>query len=354
MKSNLSLPAFLLLICSIHVASAQKKVKVKEEQVKAICDVTPLNERIRLAVTRFDISTRGSLKSKATGNENYNTNWYFNNSNSQTNPEAGMIEFGGNMATMLQTALQQTNCFNVLVNLDNKEDLDKEIRFGESESADKKTAIKKGNMKSAQVVVTGEITEFNNQTSGKTFGPLKLSKQIVRLGFIVTITNPETREVFESRSFNVEGKSSDKVSIGVGLPTILGNQRVDFSGGNKYTPAVANALEQGLIQAAEWLSSQKDIMIVPEIGTSKRTGNTNIVISISNADYNKFRDFKEVVKNNPGVKKMESSFDSQIATLTLEYNGSTSKLLDEIMSGNLSSLLTVITQKEGVIHLLFK
>jgi|GEM_PF-715275 len=354
MKSNLFLPVFIVLLCPFSNAFAQKKVKVKDEQVKAICEVTPLKDRIRLAVTRFNITTRGSLKSKATGNENYNTNWYFNNSNSQANPEAGMIEFGDNMATMLQTALQQTNCFNVLVNLDNKADLDKEIDFGDHQSADKKTAIKKGNMKSAQVVVTGEITEFNNQTSGQSFGPVKMTKQTVRLGFIVTITNPSTREVYVSKSFNVEGRSSSKLSVGVGVPTILGNQRVDFSGGNKYTPAVANALEQGLIQAAEWLAGQKSVMIVPEMDAGKRTGNTNIIISIGNADYNKFRDFKEAIKNNPGIKKMDSDFDSETATLTLEYDGTTSKLLDEIMSGKLSSLLTVITQKEGIINLSFK
>jgi len=354
MKSNVCLPVFLVLLCSYNNVLAQKKVKVKEEQVKAICEVTPLKDRIRLSVTRFNITTRGSLKSKATGNENYNTNWYFNNSNGQTNPEAGMIEFGDNMATMLQTALQQTNCFNVLANLDNKADLDKEIDFGDNQSADKKTAIRKGNMKSAQVVVSGEITEFNNQTSGQSFGPVKMSKQTVRLGFIVTITNPETREVYESKSFNVEGKSSGKLSVGVGVPSPFGNQRLDFSGGNKYTPAVANALEQGLIQAAEWLAAQKNNMIVPEIDPGKRTGNSNIVISIGNADYNRLRDFKEAIKNIPGIKKMDSGFDNETATLTLEYDGTTSKLLDEIMSGKLSSLLTVITQKEGIINLSFK
>jgi curli biogenesis system outer membrane secretion channel CsgG len=350
-KSLITLAILLSTFCN---AFSQNKVKVKDEEVKPICDVTPLKDRIRLSVTRFNITTRGSAKSKATGNENYNTNWYFNNSNDQANPEASMIELGDNMATMLQTALQQTNCFNVLINLNNQQDLEKEIQFGESESADKKTAIKKGNMKSAQIVVTGEVTEFNNQTSGKSFGPIKTTKQTVRLGFIVTITNPETREVYETRSFNVEGKSSSKLSVGVGLPTLVGNQRLDFSGGNKYTPAVANALEQGILQAAEWLASQKNIMIVPEVDPTKKDGTPNITITITNSDYTKFKEFKDVLSIDSNIKKIDSNFDNDTATVKLEYDGTTSKLLDDIMSGKLSSMLNVITQKDGIINLSFK
>ena len=71
----------------------------------------------------------------------------------------------------------------------------------------------------------------------------------VRLGFIVTITIPATSEVLNSKPFNVEGTSAKKLSLGVSIPSPLGNQRVDFKGGNKYTPAVADALEQGIIKA---------------------------------------------------------------------------------------------------------
>ncbi len=347
---------FLTILSTIFFSNAfsQKKVKVSQEEVKPICDVTPLKDRIILSVVRFNITTNGSSKTKATGNENYNTNWYYNQSNSQTNPEASMSELGANMSTMLQTSLQQTNCFNVLLNLDNKEDLDKEIEFGKTAAADKKTAIKAGNMKSAQIVVTGEVTEFNNQSSGQTIAFVKTSNQTVRLGFVVTISIPETREVLDSRSFNVEGKSSKKVSIGMGVPSPLGNQRLDFSGGNKYTPAVANALEKGIIQAAEWLAGRKNIMIVPEVQNGNTPGMENIVITITNSDYNKSKEFTDMLKGNSGIKNIDPNFDNGISTITLDYDGKTSKLLDEIMSGKFANMLNVLTQKTGIINLVFK
>lgn len=341
-------------LCFCIKAVSQKKVKVTDEEVKPICDVTPLKDRIRLSISRFNITTSGSAKSKATGNENYNTNWYFNNANSQTNPEASMNELGANMSTMLQTALQQTNCFNVLLNLDNKQDLDKEIDFGKTEDADKKTAVKTGKMQSAQVVVTGEVTEFNNQSSGQTILLVKTSSQTVRLGFIVTISVPETREVLDSRSFNVEGKSSKKMSLGVGVPSPFGNQRLDFSGGNKYTPAVANALEKGIIEASEWLAGRKNIMILPEVSGSAAQGIESIVITVSNSDYNKSKEFTEMLKANPNVKNMDPNLDNGVSTITLDYSGKTLKLLDEIMSSKLSDMLKVNTQKSGLINLAFK
>lgn len=353
---KLKLIVSLTVLCScvgINVFS-QKKVKVKEEEVKPICEVTPLKNRIRMSVVRFNITTNGSGKSKATGNENYNTNWYYNQSNSQTNPEASMNELGANMSTMLQTALQQTNCFNVLLNLDNKKDLDKEIEFGKTDAADKKTAIPTGNMQSAQIVVTGEVTEFNNQSSGQTIGILKTSKQTVRLGFIVTITIPETREVLDSKSFNVEGTSSKKVSLGMGVPSPFGNQRLDFSGGNKYTPAVADALEQGIIKASEWLSSRKGIMILPEINANKPPGLERIVIIVANTDYNKSKEFNEMLKGNAAVKNVEPNFENGTSTITLDYDGKTEKLLDEIMAGKLGAMLNVATQKAGVIKMTYK
>lgn len=350
--------ASLLICCTYSLislnSSAQNKVKVKDEEVKSICEVTPLKDRIRLSVTRFNITTNGSAKSKATGNENYNTNWYYNQSNSQTNPEAGMGELGQNMATMLQSALQQTNCFNVLLNLDNKYDLDKEIEFGQSSSANKKTAIKQGNMQSPQVVITGEVTEFNNQSSGATIGFVKTSKQTVRLGFIITITNPETREVYDSRSFNVEGKSGGKISLGIGIPTWYGNQRLDFSGGNKYTPAVANALEQGIIEACEWIAGRKNVMIIPEVNATKTSGAEMITVTVRNVDYNKSKAFNTMLSGNNLIKNIEPNFQDNVSTITLEYNGTSSKLLDEIMSTSLGNQLNVLTQKPGEIELIFK
>ena len=51
---------------------------------------------------------------------------------------------------------------------------------------------------------------------------------------------------------------------------------------------------------------------------------------------------------------MELNFENGTSTITLDYDGKTSKLLDEIMTGKLANTLNVTTQKTGVIILAFK
>lgn len=106
----------------------------------------------------------------------------------------------------------------------------------------------------------------------------------------------------DSKSFNVEGTSGTKLSAGIGVPTILGNQLLDFLGGNKYMPAVADALEKGIIKAAEWLSGRKGIMISPEVSGNNEPGAESVTITITNSDYSKSKEFTDMLKSNAAKK----------------------------------------------------
>ena len=76
------------------------KTKTTFEAIKKVCKGTPVKERPRITVARFDVST----------------------------PSAS-YEFGGELATMLSNALQQTSCYRVLESLDNFEDMAGEIKL---------------------------------------------------------------------------------------------------------------------------------------------------------------------------------------------------------------------------------
>ena len=214
--------AALLTFTSQH-AFAQKRVKVTDEKVEAQCRDLPLRQRIRVTVARFNVTTPSSTS-----------------------------EFGANMATMLSNALQETGCFNVLSRLADKGDLEGELEFSQSKHADQSKAISDGKMLSAQLVITGEITEYNKNSKDVSYTVVKTGKETVKLGFIVQIKNPETREIYFSKSFNVTGKAGGKTNIGIG--------GIKLAGGNSSNPAEANALEQGIIEAMDFIASKRDVL----------------------------------------------------------------------------------------------
>ena len=188
-----------------NIASSQNKVNITMENVKEICKDEPLEKRVRITVARFNVATSGASS-----------------------------ELGENMSTMLTNALQDVNCFRVLESLKHKEDMTGEIDWGSSEYSSGSAAPQKGKMVGAQVVVTGEITEFTQQDKSVNVSFISSSKKIVKLGFIVKMVNPETRDVLFSKSFNVQGRTGGSVNASLlrGL--------VNFGGGSGNNPAIAD------------------------------------------------------------------------------------------------------------------
>ena len=293
-------------------AQKQKKVEVTFEDVKAKCDSAPLprDQRVRIAVARFNVST---------------TN----------NPP----ELGANMATMLESALNEMQCFRVLESKDNLGDLTQEMEGADNGLMNAGSTARAGRMLGAQLVVTGEITEYNEGSSGARVGVVKVTGGTVHLGFILKVLDPQTRDLLWSKSVNVDGKAKSGVGLGVGMFNVVSSV--------KNNPALANALEKGVIQSCELLADNWEKIELP---ASADPNASWTVFSIANMDYGAMGGFEAIVKGSPKVKNTERAFNQGIGTLTVQHEGSTQDLLDAIY-GKLEAKYTVADLREGSIAL---
>lgn len=286
---------FALLICCTKFSFAQKDVKVSFEQIKEQCANVPLEKRLRVTVPRFSVTT-----------------------------SSAPLEFGGNLATMLTNALQQINCYRVLESLRNSSDMNNEIDYGESKYANKKTAAKAGKQLGAQLIITGEITEYSIKSSGIGIGLVSVGSNKAKIGFILKMVNPETREVLFSKSINVEAKASGSASLGLFGLNAVSSQKSD--------PAISNACEQGIIQAVEFLASKKDILQLPTVDAKQNDLNTvnQTELSLSNANFSSFNEMTNLISRLLGYKSMEKTFAAGVATYTITHTGSADNLLNEL------------------------
>ncbi len=288
------IPAALLLLTVS--AEAQKKVDVAFEKIREQCRDVPREKRLTVTVARFNVTT----------------------------PNTGG-EFGDNMATMLSNALQQVNCYTVLSRLHDKSDLNDEIDYGESKYASKKAAVKKGNQLGAQIVVTGEVTEFNRNTSSVGVAMVKTQKETVKLGFIIQLKNPETREIIASKSINVEGKSGGSTQVGIGVP-LFG--RINAGSGSTNSPAVANALEQGIIKAVEAIAAMKEEYNIVPLGNAP--GGNSTTITVTHISYEALAELDNILKKTTGVKSTDPNLDDGTAEIAVQHEGSTRDLLEAL------------------------
>ncbi len=291
---NYSLALLFFFIVNGNAAHSQdSKDKKKDdnvirmEAVKEKCKDLAYEKRIRLTVARFTSTAGNSPK-----------------------------ELGENMSTMLSSALTQVNCFNVLEEQKNMNDLKGEIDISNSEYTNAATGIEKGQMKIAQIIVTGEITEFNesNQSQG-TLG-ISSNSSKSKIGFILKVINPRTREILKATSFNVESKKGSGGSF-----KFVG---IKMSSKTASNPATADALEKGIIQAVEYLAAEKENIPLP----SAEELNSNLtMVTVSNVSFSQKSNTLDMLRNTAGVKSAElSKYANNVAIYAVKHNGSTDDL----------------------------
>lgn len=225
---NLCLLISVFFLAAIPQQMTAQKVKVEFERVKKKCKKLPMEDRIRLTVTRFNVTTNNA-KSK----------------------------FGDELATMLTSALQQVNCFRMLQSTKNLDDSTDEIEMGEMGYTNGSSSPQMGKMLGAQAIVTGEVTEFyEGEGSAGAFG-IKLTKNKARIGFILQIVNPQTREVLWSKSIETVGKKPGKF----GGVKVLG---LELAGGNMNNTAIGDAVERGIIKAVQALADEREDIPFPK------------------------------------------------------------------------------------------
>ncbi|MEZ4942155.1 MAG: CsgG/HfaB family protein [Saprospiraceae bacterium] len=193
---------------SIPAAYAQK---TKVEKVEATCKGLPRDQRPRISVSSFNI-TRSSAQ--------------------------GVV--GNELASMLANALNQTECFNVLISL---KKLDTgEIQFNQSGATDG-SGPEAGKMKGAQLVIDGEITEYNQEK----IHILGVGSNKAHIGFILTISDPQSREILWSES--IEQKIT-KPEVRVFNTDIM-----KFG-----SRAMEDAVEKAILESVSLIVSQKELI----------------------------------------------------------------------------------------------
>lgn len=303
------------LIASATIAQKSTKDKksetqIKMEVVKEQCKGTSLDKRIRITVARFS-STAGNTPK----------------------------ELGDNMSTMLSSALSQVNCFNVLEEQKNMGDMTKEIDVTNSEYIDAGTGIEKGKMKVAQLIVTGEVTEYNDATTGaKVFG-IGGSTKTAKIGFILKIINPKTREILKSTSFNVEGTKGSSFEVGI------------FSSKSSTNPAVADALEKGIVQATEFLAAQKDNIPLP---SEEELNTTVTMVTVTGVTFSQKSAVLDLIKGSAGVKKVHLSNYANSAAIYAVYHDGSSDDLATTLDKKYSKQFQITDAKSGKIIMKWK
>jgi len=218
----------IVQICISNNSLFAQSEKITFEEIRSACENKPFNERVRVTVARFSVST----------------------------PDA-QGEFGGELSTMLGNALQQTNCFRVLESIKNAEDMTGELSFGNSGMTQSGSSPETGKMLGAQIVITGEVTEFNDGRSNVSLAGLSVGADKARVGFIMKLVNPQTREVLFSRSINVLGKKNGFKGV-----RLLG---LNVAGGSSQNQAVANAVEHAILEATSVLVDNLDNIALPNM-----------------------------------------------------------------------------------------
>ena len=230
MKHAYSLWA-LLSICSILPAAlfAQKNKNDAKEpeitiaQVAEKCQGLPVSKRVTLRVARFDVT-----KSKAED------------------------KFGDELATMLTSALQQTNCFRVLEMQRNASDMTGEMSLAQSGYGS--GGPEAGKMLMAQLIVTGEVTEYLVAERSQQVMGFGSSKKSAKVGFTLKIIDPQTGEILASKIVRAEGQEA-----GARTTKIFGIETSSSSQNSAVTDACATAV----IKSAEFLAETKDKIEIP-------------------------------------------------------------------------------------------
>lgn len=212
MKSIISILLVTLFIIPGNHCSAQKAKKITKEDIREICQGTSIDSRPRITVSQFKVDAYRAER-----------------------------KFGSELAAMLTNAISSTGCFNVLETVSELDDEMEELGFNMSGATDG-SGPETGGMLGSQLVITGSITEFKNNT----VQILGVGSDKAHIGIILKVVDIRTRQIIYSSSF--EGKSV-KPQL-----KVMGTDVVALG-----SAAMEDAAERIIIEATYDLANQKDI-----------------------------------------------------------------------------------------------
>ena len=305
--------AFVIMCFAYIFTNAQgKDPKTTVEDIESQCENTPTYQRVTVSVSSFNVAT----------------------------PTA-YAKFGDELSQMLTNALQNVNCFNVLLSLKDSNEIMQEINFGESGNTQSGTSPKRGNMKGAQVIVMGKITEFASGESSAGAIGIKFGGNKAHIGFIIQLINAETRELIDSKSFNVDGRANGFKGLKLG--------GFNLAGSTQNNKALADATEKGIIEAIEYIVASKSKMPLPKVNdVNSKNGS---FISVSNADYAKVKLLTDLLASKGKIS--DKTITNGTGSFWLEHSGETDAIADFINS-KLGSKFSIQSLESGEISLMSK
>ncbi len=290
MKTKNIIAALTLCMYCLFL-NAQKDPKTTVEEIESQCESTPISQRVTVSVSSFNVAT----------------------------PTA-YAKFGDELSQMLTNALQNVNCFNVLLSLKDSNEIMQEISFGESGNTQAGTSPKRGNMKGAQVIVMGKITEFAAGESSTGALGIKVGGNKAHIGFIIQLINAETRELIDSKSFNVDGRANGFKGLKIG--------GINVAGSTQNNKALADATEKGIIEAIEYIVASKDKMPLPKVNDiNSKTGS---FITVLNADYAKVKLLTDLLVSKGKIS--DKSITNGTGSFWLEHTKEADEIADFINS----------------------
>jgi curli biogenesis system outer membrane secretion channel CsgG len=215
----------LIIICIVPTIVRAQGKDFSIETISAKCKGIKREDRVRITVTRFSVSSRAA---QATG------------------------QFGDELTAIMTNALQQTNCFRVLESSKNKADLEDEAGYNES-GATIGNGPQRGKQMGAQAIVTAEITEYNDGNSSASFVGLSVGNAKAKIGVIVKVIDPETRDILWSKSINGIGKKG-----GFTGASLFG---FNFAGSTTVSEAMSAAIEDLTLKTVELMVNEKEEII---------------------------------------------------------------------------------------------
>ena len=206
--------------------SNNNNAKVTIEDIKQQCENLAYDKRVNLSVSSFNVATLN-------------------------NPG----QFGDELAQMLTNALQNVNCFNVRLSIKDMKAITDEQQFEQAGNTDETTNNEVGKIQAAQVIVMGKVTEFSQgEKKFQVLGVGGTGGNKAHVGFIIQLINAKTGMLIDSKSFNVDGKTSGfsgAQMFGVNVGGVTNNK------------SLQDACEKGVTQAVEYIASKKDQMPLP-------------------------------------------------------------------------------------------
>jgi len=227
----------------------------------------------------------------------------------------------------------------VLERLANMGDVQAELDYqNNSGNISKKTTVPKSNMMGANLIVQGEVTEFEQTANGVGVTIVKTKTYKAKVGIIIRLVDPGTREVIASESFNVEKKTAAGVQVGVTMPYGLGS--INAMSTAFQNPAVQDATEDCIIKATRYIAGQKDRISLPE--NDVPDGASQYTLTFKNIDYSQLGKVTSAIEKISGVNNVNSDdFNDNTASVVVTQTIKLKEVVDKLIAANTGVKLSV-------------